>query len=168
VSVVIIVFLILELIRCSLLVKFIKASSTMFKTGHMVAPPSMFFCVLNYIFSIISIIGSFAMGSFDWQLLVNGLCIGLLGVIIHISREELNQVFTVWKMEIGMIFPDASAANNAYTPNMNGYVNPQQYAPQAPVQQPVQQPVQEAPVAETPVEAQPAYENKADENNTAQ
>lgn len=119
IGVVTIIFIILELIRCSMLVKLISSAGKMFKTGHMQAPPSIFFCVLNFIFGAINIFASFAaitfnIFDFSWEMClpgVTGVILVLIGIIVMINVRELKKIYSEWQTEIGMVSADAAAAN---------------------------------------------------------
>lgn len=159
----IIIFLIFELIRCATLVKFLLSAGNMFKTGHMVAPPSMFFCVLNYIFATINIVTVLSrtnLMGFDWQMFVTGIVLALIGVIFMINRKPVKDIYNAWKVEISMISPESSIPKNTFVPDANSYVNPQQFVPEIPVQQPIQD--------VKPAEEQTGFEQNSNENSTAE
>ena len=135
----------------------------MFKTGHMVAPPSMFFCVLNYIFATINIVTVLSrtnLMGFDWQMFVTGIVLALIGVIFMINRKPLKDIYNAWKVEISMISPESSIPKNTFVPDANSYVNPQQFVPEIPVQQPIQD--------VKPAEEQTSFEQNSNENSTAE
>ena len=133
-----------------MLVKLLSSASNMYLTGRMTAPPSMFFCILNYIFAIISIIGSIItikpFGSvitinlfeFNWIMFVTGVVQALIGVTVMINRKELKDVYSNWKAEIGMINAPVHVAFNNGQEQVPNYVATQQYAPQPIPQQTVQ------------------------------
>lgn len=135
IAVIIAAVLILELIRFSKMASFLSGAKKTYKTGQMSAPPSMFFCVLSYIFAAIGIIGNLGvleMTTLSIPGLAYSLLIGLGGFIVMQNRKELASIYTAWQVEIGMVSPAAAAA---------------------------QAPVAEAPVAEAPVaEEAPAAE----------
>lgn len=144
IGVIAIAVMIIEITRYSALVKFLNGATKMYKTGHMVAPPSMYFVVVTFIFAGYSIFtaiaGAGVMGALNISSLIYPAMMVLVGIIILQNKDELASIYAAWQSEIGMMNPGVP----------QGFV-PQNYvAPQAPVATP----------------AAPAEAPATEENNT--
>ena len=126
IAIFVVLFLIFELIRFAKITSFLKTAKNTYKTGNMSAPPSMFFCVLTFIFAAatlvlnlgiidfdmgvkVGIIGMILGSGFSWSGIIYALMIALGGVLILMNRAELENIYTQWQVAQGMIQPEAVA-----------------------------------------------------------
>ena len=140
-GIVLIAILIIEISRYSALVKFLNGATKMYKTGHMVAPPSMFFVIVTFIFAgfsiLTTIMGASMFGSLKIADLIYPAMMVIVGIIMLQNKDELASIYAAWQSEIGMVNPGVAQQVPVATPA----------APAAPAEAPAEAPV-EAPATE--------------------